>query len=88
MTQLAHQTALVTGANRGLGREYVRQLLDRGVTKVYAAARAPRTIVADDPRLVPLQLDLTRAVRAGLHQPIETRLAQFLPYRSGQPEQA
>ena len=43
MTLLADQTVLVTGANRGMGREYVAQLLDRGVTKVYAAARDPRT---------------------------------------------
>jgi NAD(P)-dependent dehydrogenase (short-subunit alcohol dehydrogenase family) len=61
MTQLVNQTALVTGANRGIGREFVRQLLDRGVAKVYAAARDPRTIVTDDPRLVPLQLDVTDA---------------------------
>ena len=46
MTSLADQTVLVTGANRGMGREYVAQLLDRGVTKVYAAARDPRTIDA------------------------------------------
>ena len=61
MTQLVNQTVLVTGANRGIGREFVRQLLDRGVAKVYAAARDPQTIVADDPRLVPLQLDVTDA---------------------------
>jgi NAD(P)-dependent dehydrogenase (short-subunit alcohol dehydrogenase family) len=61
MTQLANQTVLVTGANRGIGQEFVRQLLDRGVAKVYAAARDPRTIVADDPRVVPLQLDVTDA---------------------------
>ncbi|MGN9841294.1 SDR family oxidoreductase [Nonomuraea sp. H19] len=61
MTQLVNQTVLVTGANRGIGREFVRQLLDRGVTKVYAAARDPRTILADDPRLIPLQLDVTDA---------------------------
>ena len=61
MTQLANQTVLVTGANRGIGQEFVRQLLDRGVAKVYAAARDPRTIVADDPRVVPLQLDVTGA---------------------------
>lgn len=61
MTQLAQQTALVTGANRGIGREFVRQLLDRGVAKVYAAARDPRTVVVDDPRVVPLQLDVTDA---------------------------
>src|SRR5437763_3601198 len=59
MTQLAAQTVLVTGANRGMGREYVSQLLDRGVAKVYAAARDPRTIEAADPRVVPLQLDVT-----------------------------
>jgi NAD(P)-dependent dehydrogenase (short-subunit alcohol dehydrogenase family) len=61
MTQLAHQTVLVTGANRGLGREFVRQLLDRDVAKVYAAARDPRTIDATDPRVVPLELDVTNA---------------------------
>src|SRR5680860_1321615 len=59
MTQLAPQTALVTGANRGLGREFVRQLLERGVTKVYAAARDPKSIDVTDLRVVPLQLDVT-----------------------------
>jgi NAD(P)-dependent dehydrogenase (short-subunit alcohol dehydrogenase family) len=61
MTTLANQTVLVTGANRGMGREYVAQLLDRGVTKVYAAARDPRTIDVTDPRVVPLRLDVTDA---------------------------
>jgi NAD(P)-dependent dehydrogenase (short-subunit alcohol dehydrogenase family) len=59
MTQLANQTVVVTGANRGLGREFVTQLLDRGVTTVYAAARDPRTIDAADSRVVPLELDVT-----------------------------
>jgi len=44
-----------------MGREYVAQLLDRGVTKVYAAARDPRTIDVADPRVVALQLDVTDA---------------------------
>lgn len=61
MTQLVNQTVLVTGANRGMGSEFVRQLLDLGVAKVYAAARDPKTIVVDDPRVVPLQLDVTDA---------------------------
>ena len=61
MTSLAEQTVLVTGANRGMGREYVTQLLDRGVAKVYAAARDPRTIDVEDPRVVPLRLDVTDA---------------------------
>lgn len=59
MTQLTAQTALVTGANRGLGREFVNQLLERGVAKVYAAARDPQAIVVTDSRVVPLQLDVT-----------------------------
>src|SRR5438445_13334204 len=59
MTKLAEQTVIVTGANRGMGREYVNQLLSRGVAKVYAAARDPRTIDAADPRVVPLELDVT-----------------------------
>lgn len=61
MTSLANQTVLVTGANRGMGREYVAQLLDRGVTKIYAAARDPRTIDVEDARVVALGLDVTDA---------------------------
>lgn len=48
---------LVTGANGGLGTEFVRQALDLGARKVYATARTPRTW--DDPRVVPLALDVT-----------------------------
>jgi len=59
MTSLAGQTVLVTGANRGMGREYIGQLLDRGAAKVYAAARDPHKIDATDPRVIPLQLDVT-----------------------------
>lgn len=59
MTELAGQIALVTGANRGLGREFVNQLLERGVEKVYASARTPEAIEITDPRVVPLRLDVT-----------------------------
>lgn len=52
------QTALVTGANRGIGRQFVLELLDRGATKVYAAVRRPDTVDFDDSRVVPLRLDL------------------------------
>ncbi|WP_375485717.1 SDR family oxidoreductase [uncultured Jatrophihabitans sp.] len=38
--------ALVTGANRGLGRHFVERLLDRGASKVYAASRNPTATVA------------------------------------------
>jgi NAD(P)-dependent dehydrogenase (short-subunit alcohol dehydrogenase family) len=64
MTSLVGQTVLVTGANRGMGREYIAQLLDRGVAKIYAAARDPQTVDAADPRVVPLQLDVTDTASA------------------------
>jgi NAD(P)-dependent dehydrogenase (short-subunit alcohol dehydrogenase family) len=49
-------TALVTGANRGLGLRFASELVARGA-KVYAAARRPETI--DIPGVVPVQLDIT-----------------------------
>ncbi len=52
--------ALVTGANRGLGKALVAALLEAGATKVYAAARDVRKVATDDPRVVPLELDTTR----------------------------
>lgn len=61
MTSLANQTVLVTGANRGMGREYITQLLDRGAAKVYAAARNPQQIASDDPRVTALALDVADA---------------------------
>jgi NAD(P)-dependent dehydrogenase (short-subunit alcohol dehydrogenase family) len=55
--QINGSVALVTGANRGLGRLFVRQLLERGAAKVYATARNPDLIdVAGAQRL---RLDIT-----------------------------
>jgi NAD(P)-dependent dehydrogenase (short-subunit alcohol dehydrogenase family) len=51
--------ALVTGANRGIGKVIAEGLLDRGAAKVYAAVRDVETV--SDPRLVPVQLDVTDA---------------------------
>jgi NAD(P)-dependent dehydrogenase (short-subunit alcohol dehydrogenase family) len=48
--------ALVTGANRGLGRRFAEQLVARGA-KVYAAARRPETV--DIPGVIPIALDIT-----------------------------
>ena len=49
-------TALVTGANRGLGKRFAAQLVERGA-KVYAAARRPETI--DVSGVEPIELDIT-----------------------------
>jgi NAD(P)-dependent dehydrogenase (short-subunit alcohol dehydrogenase family) len=53
--------ALVTGANRGLGRAFAQQLVHRGAARVYAAARRPGTVV--DPSLTPIELDITDSER-------------------------
>jgi NAD(P)-dependent dehydrogenase (short-subunit alcohol dehydrogenase family) len=52
--------ALVTGANRGLGRALVSALIEAGAAKVYAAARDGRKLFTDGSRVVPLTLDTTR----------------------------
>ncbi len=54
--ELAGRTALVTGANRGLGRHLAAQLRDRGVS-VYAGARTPASVDLDG--VVPIPLDVT-----------------------------
>lgn len=53
---IAGSTALVTGANRGLGRQLAAQLVRRGAT-VYAGARNPDSV--DLPGAKVVQLDIT-----------------------------
>ena len=54
--KIAGSTALVTGANRGLGRHLAAELLARGAT-VYAGARNPDSV--DLPGVTPVRLDIT-----------------------------
>ena len=49
-------TVLVTGANRGLGKQIAAEFVARGA-KVYAAARRPESV--DAPDVIPVQLDIT-----------------------------
>jgi NAD(P)-dependent dehydrogenase (short-subunit alcohol dehydrogenase family) len=57
MVTLQGATVLITGANGGLGREFVSQALARGARVVYATARTP--VEHSDPRVRPLSLDVT-----------------------------
>lgn len=59
--KIANSTALVTGANRGLGLALVEKLLERGASKVHATYRSEdnRSLLGEyGERVVPVHLDL------------------------------
>jgi NAD(P)-dependent dehydrogenase (short-subunit alcohol dehydrogenase family) len=61
---LSKTTALITGANRGIGKALVKALVEADVKLVYAAARdkskLAETIAYDPARVLPIELDVTK----------------------------
>ena len=56
--KIENAVALVTGANRGIGLAFARELLARGARKVYAGARDPAAVTQTG--VQPLRLDVTK----------------------------
>jgi NAD(P)-dependent dehydrogenase (short-subunit alcohol dehydrogenase family) len=55
--KIGGSVALVTGANRGLGQVFARELVSRGAARVYGAARHPEAVT--DSGVTPIGLDIT-----------------------------
>ena len=57
--KIENAVVLVTGANRGVGLAFTRELLARGARKVYAGARDPATVLQTG--VHPLRLDVSKS---------------------------
>ena len=73
----------VTGANRGLGLAFAKELLGRGVKKVYAGVRNPKGV--ELPGVIPVKLDVTdsRPIEAAALCQVRSRGLRNMPIRSG-----
>jgi NAD(P)-dependent dehydrogenase (short-subunit alcohol dehydrogenase family) len=62
--EIQGSVALVTGSNRGIGRRFVQQLLERGAAKVYATARRPELVDIEGVEVLPLDITDQASVTA------------------------
>jgi short-subunit dehydrogenase len=64
--QINGSVVLVTGANRGIGAEFIRELKRRGASKIYAAARSIEGMDSDGVELVALDVTNPAQIEAAV----------------------
>ena len=66
--KIKNSTALVTGANRGIGKAFVEALIKKGAKKVYAAMRNVDTFKESSPECLDKYKDVLELVSLDYYQ--------------------